>query len=44
MLYAPYVGGAFMPTAALNIGGGAMSTMFRVCPYFFCNSGSDAEV
>ena len=44
MLYAPYVGGAFIPTAALKIGGGAISIIFRVWPYFFCNSGSDAEV
>ena len=29
---------------AAKIGGGAMSIMFLVCPYFFCSSGSEADV
>ena len=27
-----------------NIGGGAISTTLRVWPYFFCSSGSEADV
>ena len=27
-----------------NVGGGAMSITFFVCPYFFCSSGSEADV
>lgn len=35
-----------MPLAAIvaNVGGGAMSITFLVWPYFFCSSGSEAEV
>lgn len=43
MLYIPYTGGV-LALVALNIGGGAISMIFFVWPYFRCNSGSDAEV
>ena len=48
MLLLPFMPCMLLPFPLLlllpKIGGGAMSMMFLVCPYFLCSSGSEADV